>query len=96
MADIMKDVEAGQQFEEMFPLSAPDLQGNTVSSVSRQLADVYPADAVLRVARQLQDQSAQAGEVDLSTPENATAFNTRLAQTLDQMYPNRLPKRPQQ
>jgi hypothetical protein len=95
MADIMKDVTAGQEFEELFPLSAADTQGNTTATVARNLADVYPADAVVRLARQLQDQSAQAGEVDLDTAENAQAFNARLAQTLDQMYPGRLPKVPQ-
>jgi len=95
MVGAMKQIEAGQQFEEMLPLSAPDLEGQTVAATGRQLADVYPPDAVIRVARQIQEQAAQAGEVDLSTAENAQVFNKRLVQTLNQMYPGRLPQRPQ-
>lgn len=95
MVGAMKQIKAGQQFEDLLPVSAPDLQGNTTAAVSRKLADVYPADAVLRVVRQLQEQAAQSGEVNLESPENAQAFNTRLAQTLNQMYPGKLPQVPQ-
>lgn len=90
MYEIMRDLTAGNEYEDLQPTSAADQYGNTVATFTRNLSSVYPAEQVYLASRRLQEQAAQKGEVDLSKPESAMRFNQLLAQELDRMYPGRV------